>query len=598
VFVSTNQGEHWSTINAGLTNQEVNVIITDNANLYAGTNGGAFLSTNRGASWTAKNTGLTNTIVQSFIIHNNNIFAGTGGGGIFLSTNNGTNWTAVNTGLTSTNVVCFTSSGANLFAGTLSGGFSADSGGVYLSTNNGTSWARTCLGLTSNSINALAVISHGADANIFAGAGMQGFFSGIEGTGVFRSSDNGAYWTRVHSGLITEIVRDMLVLDSSIILGIGNVLYRTTDEGTSWTENSMGIADDVITEKFAILPGDPANIFAALDYTHGVVRSTDNGLSWTPVNSGLSGTMKTLITCPNGSGGIDLFAGTRDGVFLSTNKGNSWTGSLDSNVTAIAADTLSRRIFAGTNRGLFSSTNKGASWSLVDTNLTSLSLADTNYVTALAVVHYGINDVRIFAAFDDHGVYRSTNDGKSWDLCNYGLDNNVYTYVNTFLLVGDNLLAGENDGGTYILDSYNLIWQNIGIGLSVDKVNAFAVTKTNLFVGSESDGLWRRPLYEMAITGVGDETETVPIHYVLRQNYPNPFNPTTTISYTLPSRSQVSLKIYDILGREVSNLVNNEILSQGSYSRQWNATGFSSGVYFYRLQTGKFTETKKLLLLK
>jgi uncharacterized delta-60 repeat protein len=88
-----------------------------------------------------------------------------------------------------------------------------------------------------------------------------------------------------------------------------------------------------------------------------------------------------------------------------------------------------------------------------------------------------------------------------------------------------------------------------------------------------------------------------PIQFTLYQNYPNPFNPTTTISFSLPSKSFVSLKVFDALGREVASLVSEE-LHAGTYSLQWNAAGSPSGVYFYRLQTGSFTETKKLLLIR
>jgi hypothetical protein len=83
----------------------------------------------------------------------------------------------------------------------------------------------------------------------------------------------------------------------------------------------------------------------------------------------------------------------------------------------------------------------------------------------------------------------------------------------------------------------------------------------------------------------------------LCQNYPNPFNPSTIISFNLPLKSFVTLKIFDIVGREVATLINEE-LSAGNHSHQWNATNASSGIYFYRLQAGSFTLTKKLVLLR
>jgi hypothetical protein len=83
----------------------------------------------------------------------------------------------------------------------------------------------------------------------------------------------------------------------------------------------------------------------------------------------------------------------------------------------------------------------------------------------------------------------------------------------------------------------------------------------------------------------------------LLQSYPNPFNPSTTISFSLPKRSFVSLKIYDLIGREIATIVSEE-LSAGNYSRQWTAESISSGVYFYRLEAGSFIETKKLIMLR
>jgi hypothetical protein len=81
------------------------------------------------------------------------------------------------------------------------------------------------------------------------------------------------------------------------------------------------------------------------------------------------------------------------------------------------------------------------------------------------------------------------------------------------------------------------------------------------------------------------------------QNYPNPFNPTTSINYSIPKASSVSLKVYDIIGNEVATLVN-EFKNPGNYLVQFDASKLSSGVYFYRIQADDFTSTKKLLLLK
>jgi hypothetical protein len=89
----------------------------------------------------------------------------------------------------------------------------------------------------------------------------------------------------------------------------------------------------------------------------------------------------------------------------------------------------------------------------------------------------------------------------------------------------------------------------------------------------------------------------LPASYLLDQNYPNPFNPTTTINYQLPTTCHVSLKVFDILGREVATLVDH-VEQPGYRSSHWNATNVSSGVYLYRLQAGSFLDVKRLVLLR
>ncbi|MEK9138789.1 MAG: T9SS type A sorting domain-containing protein, partial [Bacteroidota bacterium] len=99
------------------------------------------------------------------------------------------------------------------------------------------------------------------------------------------------------------------------------------------------------------------------------------------------------------------------------------------------------------------------------------------------------------------------------------------------------------------------------------------------------------------LTGITPISNQIPEASRLYQNYPNPFNPTTTISFSLPFRSFVSLKVFNALGEEVSVLLS-EVLPAGTYSQQWNPEGLSTGVYFYRLQGDNFVDTKKLLLLR
>jgi hypothetical protein len=98
-------------------------------------------------------------------------------------------------------------------------------------------------------------------------------------------------------------------------------------------------------------------------------------------------------------------------------------------------------------------------------------------------------------------------------------------------------------------------------------------------------------------TPTGVENEITPVAFSLEQNYPNPFNPATFIKFNIPEASSVSLKIYDVLGNEVSNIVNGQ-LDAGQYEYNFSAENLSSGIYFYTLQAGDFTSTKKMILMK
>ncbi len=113
--------------------------------------------------------------------------------------------------------------------------------------------------------------------------------------------------------------------------------------------------------------------------------------------------------------------------------------------------------------------------------------------------------------------------------------------------------------------------------------------------GEGSIKIMNSDLNTLGVKLVGDGQ--VPVEFALSQNYPNPFNPVTTIHYNLPIDTRVSLHVFNILGQAVAILVNEE-QKAGYKSIEWNAGGAASGVYFYRLQTGNFSETKKLLLLR
>jgi hypothetical protein len=213
----------------------------------------------------------------------------------------------------------------------------------------------------------------------------------------------------------------------------------------------------------------------------------------------------------------------------------------------------------------------------------------------------------------------------------YRTDNNPNTYVGITLLSAgsptywaidnDNAVAG-NPWGIYDGFTDAEKWQSLSSGIGRRQAGvtagrdvahvmgagpfsipaggeitvAFALVAAHDLATLKLHAIAAKTKYNSTVS-VNNYSNTVPTVYSLSQNYPNPFNPVTRIRFGLPERSNVSLRIYDMLGREISTLINGN-LNAGSYETDWNGTNVSSGVYFYRLTTNNFTDTKRMILSK
>jgi len=208
-----------------------------------------------------------------------------------------------------------------------------------------------------------------------------------------------------------------------------------------------------------------------------------------------------------------------------------------------------------------------------------------------------INGTNIFAGAGGGGVYLSTNSGLSWTLVNSGMwDPDIFALA----ISGNNLFAGTWGGGVFASSNNGTKWNPVDSGLTNSyaslAVVSLVILDSNIYAGTVGSGVWRRPLSEV-ITAIKRSRGAIVTTFSLSQNYPNPFNPSTIISFDIPSRSLVSLKVFDGLGKEVSTIASGE-LEAGHYTRRWNAAGLASGLHFYRLLAGSYSETKKLMLLK
>jgi hypothetical protein len=242
-------------------------------------------------------------------------------------------------------------------------------------------------------------------------------------------------------------------------------------------------------------------------------------------------------------------------------------------------------------------------------------------VEALAVVG---NEVYVGGGFTSAGgvsarnVARFNTQTNTWSSLGTGSSNGVDSVVFALAVVGNEVYVGGeftsaggvSANGVARFNTQTNTWSTLGTGssngVSVGGVSggvyALAVSGNEVYVGGRFISAGGVSAIGVARWNSGTSraeqlSPTAPKTFLLEQNYPNPFNPSTTIRYQLPVASEVKLEVYDVLGKKIATLVN-ERQSAGSYQVVWNASGLSSGTYFYRLQAGTFVETKKMIMVK
>lgn len=160
---------------------------------------------------------------------------------------------------------------------------------------------------------------------------------------------------------------------------------------------------------------------------------------------------------------------------------------------------------------------------------------------------------------------------------------------------GNNVFAGTYQSGIFLSKDKGVNWNEINQGFPTGiTCKAIQVKDGFVFAGTEQ-GIWRRLMSE--ITAVEKISSEVPVKYSLHQNYPNPFNPSTIIKYELKTQSHVKLNIINLLGQTVLEAVNN-VQSAGVHEYKFNASSLSSGIYFYQIVVGNYSEIMKMVLLR
>jgi hypothetical protein len=190
----------------------------------------------------------------------------------------------------------------------------------------------------------------------------------------------------------------------------------------------------------------------------------------------------------------------------------------------------------------------------------------------------------------DRGLARDK--GASWEIIKPGPHNNLMQQISIDSkgkiyagLYNEGISYSTDNGDTWVLDTSGLKLVPL-MSITIDG-------KDNVYLSTE-ESVWRSNPDSIVSVAVNNE---IPTEYNLYQNYPNPFNPTTTIKYSVKEAGIVTLKVYDILGKEIRTLVN-ETKSPGEYTANFDASSLPSGVYIYTIRAGTFNASRKLVLLK
>lgn len=389
---------------------------------------------------------------------------------------------------------------------------------------------------------------------------MHGNYLFHYGTQTFRSSNNGDTWTEITSSF-QATVKNMVSAGTSIVamvyLQSSNryAFYFSNDNGASWAQTSSQITPPA-NANIINLTFNSNELFAVTDRSS-FFKSSDKGNSWTEV---VVDNVKILGgTDIASSGSRWLYTCTIDGAFVSNEAKTSWTQlNPDLSVSGKLRGVyyFNGYFFGYSNVGLVRMPENLSGWVKIQTGLPLMS----NQPPTIREIQSSGNSlfISIVLADGNQDVYQSDNNGDSWQK------------------VGSGLPPGNQ------VETYNLA------------INSSYAFLYHFSAGIVPFGLYKIPVQIAASINKIDE---LPSEYFLNQNYPNPFNPVTKIEFSIPELQQVTLKIFDSLGREVKELINNEFTA-GKYSYEFDGGELSSGVYFYRLTSGGFNSVKKMILIK
>ncbi len=385
------------------------------------------------------------------------------------------------------------------------------------------------------------------------------------------------------NGLVQWAADGIAVINASGFQG-GSMQMASDGNGgaiIAWEDHRSGTKVEIYTQK---INSSGARLW---DTTGVLVNSITGGSLYPQLISDAGGAIICWVDRRNGNTDLNIYAQK-----VSVNGSVQWVV----NGEAIC--------LAASNQNTPQLTNDGNGGAIMTWNELGAGIPDPNIyaqrVNANGTVQWATNGVGVCLAAGGQGLPQLNSDGNGGAVVTWqdARTNNIQDiYAQRINSSGSSLWA--NDGvavstATFV-QSYPIIL-NDGTGGTIVAWNDLR----NDLTGMRNDIYAQRVNSDGSlggITGVSESVDLQPSEFSLEQNYPNPFNPSTTINYSIPNEELVSLKIFNSLGEEVAELLN-ETKPTGNYSVSFNASQLSSGVYFYKISAGSFSNSKKMVLLK
>jgi len=400
------------------------------------------------------------------------------------------------------------------------------------------------------------------------------------------------FWQKTNTPENLVINSFLTGLDGEIFIATNNGIYKSTDDGEVWEEKSSGLASKEVNN---IIKDLDNNLIAGTKA--GLFKSTNKGDEWIELNIGLSLTdVKSLAIKSDGK----IFIGAVDSQYAYPGTIYLYSGEniVEEIDEGLIGEDLAKDFLIDNNDSIFALTNGGG---VIQSDFL-YRWEDNNHQWAevyrfspvLEITGMIKNKEDTLFATNNNGLIKSMDKGFTWlpaDL----YPNNVLSVIaetDTSLFAGTYYLGTS---GVYYSTNNGVTWESKDEGLENIPVVSFAFNDEGyLFAGTYMQGVYKS---RDILTGISNVDIIQKPSFLLNQNFPNPFNPTTKIEFQIADFSLVTLKVYDSLGKEVRALVNGEIPA-GKYEIEFDASGLTSGIYFYQLRTGNYVANRKMILLK